>query len=495
MRKLAFDNDLYIKMQSEKIEERISQFGNKLYLELGGKLFDDYHASRILPGFQPDTKIKMLLKLKDRIEVMISINANDIEKNKVRSDLGITYDQDTIRLIDAFKAIDLYVGCVVITQYNNQASALAFKNKLEKLNIKVILHYPIANYPSNVSHIVSEEGYGLNEYHNTTRDLIIITAPGPGSGKMATCLSQMYHDNKRNIMSGYAKFETFPVWNLPLKHPINLAYEAATADLKDVNMIDPFHLESYNTLAVNYNRDVEVFPVLKTLFEKILGSCPYKSPTDMGVNMIGYCISDNDEAVLASKNEIIRRYYSALVNNRKDLASINEVNQIELIMNQANIDTTFRKVVTYANKKAEENNCPCCAIELSDGTVITGKTSSLLGAVSSCLLNTLKHLAGIDDSEFLILPSVIEPIQKLKINNLGNSNPRLHPDEILIALAVSSTNNKNSELALSQLEKLKGCEIHSTVILQEVDVNTLKKLGMNLTQNPIYQSKKLYHKR
>lgn len=495
MHKLAFDHDLYIKLQSEKIEERIKQFGNKLYLEFGGKLFDDFHASRVLPGFQPDSKVKMLLKLKERVEMVIVINANDIEKNKVRGDLNITYDQDVIRLIDAFRAIDLYVGSVVIAQYNNQPLALQFKNKLESLDVNVVLHYPIVNYPSNVAYIISEEGYGKNEYIETTRELIVITAPGPGSGKMATCLSQLYHDHQKGIKAGYAKFETFPIWNLPLKHPVNLAYEAATANLNDVNMIDPFHLEAYNQTAVNYNRDVEVFPVLNTLFEKILGTSPYKSPTDMGVNMIGFCISDDENARYASNNEIIRRYYHALVNHRKDLTSKEEVEKIELIMNQARIDSTFRKVTLAAKAKYELTNTPCCAIELNDGTIITGKTSSLLGAVSACILNALKHLANIDDQQVVIAPNVIEPIQKLKVNNLGNNNPRLHPDEILIALAVSSTTNEYSLKALKQLDKLKFCEIHSTVILPEVDVATLKKLGMHLTQDPIYQSKKLYHKK
>lgn len=494
MRTIAFDNEKYMKMQSERIIERISEFGNKLYLELGGKLFDDYHAARILPGFKPDTKLKMLLQLKDRIEVMICINANDIEKNKVRSDLDITYEQDVYRLIDAYQSVGLRVGCVVLTQYTHQPDAFKFKEKLEKLGITVIEHYLIENYPHNVSLIISEQGYGKNQHYLTQKDLIIVTAPGPGSGKMATCMSQMYHDNKLGISSGYAKFETFPVWNLPLKHPVNLAYEAATADLKDVNMIDPFHLESYQETAVNYNRDVEVFPVLQTLFEKLLGKCPYQSPTDMGVNMIGYCISNDESACYASKDEIIRRYYNALVNHRKDLATVEEVFQIERIMDQINIDSSFRKVVEIAKTKEEQTGLPACAIELSDGTLITGKTSSLLGCVSACILNALKHLANIDDKTFLILPHVIEPIQQLKVNNLGNSNPRLHPEEVLIALAVSSLTNPLAKLALEQLPKLKECEIHSTVILQDSDVKTLKKMGMYLTQEPIYQSKRLYHK-
>lgn len=495
MNKIAFDSKMYVQLQSEKIQERINHFDNKLYLEFGGKLFDDNHASRVLPGFEPDVKVKMLLALKERVEIVIVINASDIEKNKMRSDLGITYDLDVLRLIDAFRSIDLYVGSVVIGQYASQPAADAFKKKLESLGINVVIHYPIAGYPSNVGYIVSDEGFGKNEYIETTRELVVVTAPGPGSGKMATCLSQMYHDYKRGIKSGYAKFETFPIWNLPLKHPVNLAYEAATADLNDVNMIDPFHLEAYGKMAVNYNRDVEVFPVLNTLFEKIAGESPYKSPTDMGVNMVGNCIVDEDAACQASKQEIIRRYFSALCDMRLDRATEDTVSKIQILMNQSGISTEDRPCVKAALEKAEETGRPAVAIELNDGTIITGKTSNLLGASSAALLNSLKYLGQIHDSIPLISPSVIEPIQQLKTGHLGNNNPRLHTDEVLIALAIAATNNPISHVAMKQLEKLKGAEIHSTVLLSEVDINTFKKLKMNLTSEPQYQTKKLYHKR
>lgn len=495
MNKIAFDCEKYLKNQSEKIQERIQCFDNKLYLEFGGKLFDDHHASRVLPGFEPDSKVKMLLEMKERVEIVIVINASDIEKNKIRSDLGITYDLDVLRLIDAFRSIDLYVGSVVIAQYNNQAAADAFKKRLEALGINVVMHYPILGYPSNVSFIVSDEGFGRNEYIETSRELVVVTAPGPGSGKMATCLSQLYHDYKRGIKSGYAKFETFPIWNLPLKHPVNLAYEAATADLNDINMIDPFHLEAYNQTVVNYNRDVEVFPVLNTLFEKIAGVSPYKSPTDMGVNMAGYCIADDEAARYASNQEIIRRYYNALCDLRKDRGTEETVQKIELLMNQAGIAKTDRKCVEVALNKAELTDKPAVAIELNDGKIVTGKTSDLLGASSAALLNALKYLGGINDNIPLISPSVIEPIQQLKIGHLGNNNPRLHTDEVLIALAIAATNNPISHFAMKQLEKLKGAEVHSTVLLSEVDANTFKKLKMNLTSEPQYQTKKLYHKR
>lgn len=495
MNKIAFDCEKYLKNQSEKIQERIQCFDNKLYLEFGGKLFDDHHASRVLPGFEPDSKVKMLLEMKERVEIVIVINASDIEKNKIRSDLGITYDLDVLRLIDAFRSIDLYVGSVVIAQYNNQAAADAFKKRLEALGINVVMHYPILGYPSNVSFIVSDEGFGRNEYIETSRELVVVTAPGPGSGKMATCLSQLYHDYKRGIKSGYAKFETFPIWNLPLKHPVNLAYEAATADLNDINMIDPFHLEAYNQTVVNYNRDVEVFPVLNTLFEKIAGVSPYKSPTDMGVNMAGYCIADDEAARYASNQEIIRRYYNALCDLRKDRGTEETVQKIELLMNQAGISKTDRRCVEVALNKAELTEKPAVAIELNDGKIVTGKTSDLLGASSAALLNALKYLGGINDNIPLISPSVIEPIQQLKIGHLGNNNPRLHTDEVLIALAIAATNNPISHFAMKQLEKLKGAEVHSTVLLSEVDANTFKKLKMNLTSEPQYQTKKLYHKR
>lgn len=495
MKKIAFDNDKYISMQSKHIEERIAQFGGKLYLEFGGKLFDDFHAARVLPGFMPDSKVKMLGQMKEKVELIIVISANDIEKNKVRSDLGITYDLDCLRLIDAFRSIDFYVGSVVITHYAKQPTADQFKKKLEGLGIKVALHYPIQGYPANVSHIVSDEGYGLNDYIETERELVVVTAPGPGSGKMAVCLSQLYHDSKRGIKSGYAKFETFPIWNIPLKHPVNLAYEAATADLNDINMIDPFHLEAYGIQAINYNRDVEVFPVLNTLFEKIQGHSPYKSPTDMGVNMVGNCIIDNDAAYKASYEEIVRRYYNALVDLRKDRGTEEAVSKIELIMNKAGITATdVRPVVKAALDKAEETGGPAVAIELEDGTIVTGKTSPLLGASSACLLNALKISAGIDDNVHLIAREVIEPVQKLKTDILGNRNPRLHVDEILIALSITAINNPVTRKALEHLKKLQCCEVHSSVILAEIDVLTFRKLGFNLTQEPKYNTKRLYHK-
>jgi len=492
--KIGFDNEKYLKMQSEHIRERIESFGGKLYLEFGGKLFDDFHASRVLPGFAPDSKINMLTQLKSQAEIVIVINANDIEKNKVRGDLGITYDADVLRLIDAFRGYGLYVGSVVLTQYASQPSAEAYQKKLENLGLKVYRHYTIPGYPANIPLIVSDEGYGKNEYIETERSLVVITAPGPGSGKMATCLSQLYHENKRGIKAGYAKFETFPIWNLPLKHPVNLAYEAATADLNDVNMIDPFHLEAYGDLTVNYNRDVEVFPVLNAMFESILGKSPYKSPTDMGVNMAGNCIIDDDVVRDAANQEIIRRYYNTLCQLRTGEADNEQVLKIELLMKQAGITTENRPVIAAALNKAEATGQPAAAMELPTGKVITGKTSSLLGASSALLLNALKELGGIEDRIELISPSIIEPIQDLKVNHLGNHNPRLHTDEVLIALSICAATDPLAEIAMQQLEKLKGCEVHSSVILSQVDMNTFRKLGVNLTCEPVYQSKKLYHK-
>ena len=494
MQKIGFDNDKYLKMQSEHIKERIESFGGKLYLEFGGKLFDDFHASRVLPGFAPDSKIRMLAQLKDDAEIVIAINADDIAKNKVRGDLGITYDADVLRLIDAFRGYGLFVGSVVLTRYASQPSADAFIKKLESLGLKVYRHYSIPGYPANIPLIVSDEGYGKNEYIETQKSLIVVTAPGPGSGKMATCLSQLYHDNKRGIKAGYAKFETFPVWNLPLKHPVNLAYEAATADLNDVNMIDPFQLEAYGQMTVNYNRDVEVFPVLNAMFETILGESPYKSPTDMGVNMVGNCIIDDDVVSDAAKQEIIRRYYNALCQQRQGNCGEDQALKIDLLMKQAGITIEDRPVVKAAVDKAELTGEPAAAIELPDGQVITGKTSSLLGASSAMLLNALKTLGGIDDRIELISPSIIEPIQDLKVNHLGNHNPRLHTDEVLIALSICAVTDPLAETAMQQIEKLKGCEVHSSVILAQVDTNTFRKLGVNLTCEPVYQSKKLYHK-
>lgn len=493
MCKLCFDNEKYVQMQSQKIKERISHYG-KLYMEFGGKLFDDFHASRVLPGFKPDSKLKMLLQLKDDAELLIVISAYDILNNKVRNDLGISYDQDVLRLIDAFNSVQLEVNSVVVTQYNSEPDVDAFIEHLQKLNIKVYKHYNIKGYPSNVELVASDEGFGKNEFVETTKSLVVVTAPGPGSGKMATCLSQLYHENKRGTKAGYAKFETFPIWNLPLKHPVNLAYEAATADLNDVNMIDPFHLEAYGTLAVNYNRDVEVFPVLDSLFKKIWGESPYKSPTDMGVNMIGYCIYDNEEAIRSAEQEIIRRYYSAkakFVKNGEN--NENEIYKIELLLKQANVTLEKRPVIARSLKKAEETGAPATAIELADGRIITGKTSSLLGASAAMLLNALKALAGIPDNQPLISPAIIEPLQDLKLKHLGNSNPRLHTDEILVALAICAVTSPSAQLAMNQLEKLKDCEMHSSVLLANVDYTTLKRLGIRLSCEPRYHTKKLYH--
>ena len=493
MNKIGFDNAKYVQLQSQNIRDRISQFGGKLYLEFGGKLFDDYHASRVLPGFRPDSKVRMLLEMKDDAEIVIAISADDIERNKRRGDLGITYDEDTLRLIDAFRGIGLYVGSVVITPYRSQPAAELFQKRLETLGVRVYRHYIIPDYPSNVELIVSENGFGKNDYIETERSLVVVTAPGPGSGKMATCLSQLYHEHRRGVNAGYAKFETFPIWNVPLKHPINLAYEAATADLDDINMIDPFHLEAYGETTVNYNRDVEIFPVLNAILTRIFGESAYKSPTDMGVNMAGYCITDDEACREASKQEIIRRYYAAACSLRQGLGTPEEVRKIELIMNSIGLSSDDRPVVAKALEKAEKTGGPAVAIELPDGTIITGKTSSLLGASSACLMNALKYLAGIDKKLLLIAPGVIEPIQHLKVEHLGNHNPRLHTDELLIALSICAVTNPLVELAIDQLDKLRGCEAHSTVILSRVDENLFSKLGVNITYEPRYQAKKLYH--
>lgn len=491
--KIGFDNQKYLTMQSEHIRERINQFGDKLYLEFGGKLFDDYHASRVLPGFAPDSKLRMLLQLADQAEIVIAISAADIEKNKVRQDLGITYDVDVLRLIQEFQDKGLYVGSVVITQYSSQSSADLFKTKLEHMGIRVYRHYCIEGYPSNIPLIVSDEGYGKNEYIETTRPLVIITAPGPGSGKMATCLSQLYHENKRGIKAGYAKFETFPIWNLPLKHPVNLAYEAATADLNDVNMIDPFHLEAYGTTTVNYNRDVDIFPVLNAIFEGIYGQSPYKSPTDMGVNMAGFCIFDDDACRAASNQEIIRRYYQALNRLAKEEGNSDEVYKINLLMKQAKITPDMRNVVAPCLKRAQELSAPAAAMELEDGTIVTGKTSSLLGASAALLLNAIKVLGGIPHDVHLIAPSAIEPIQALKTNYLGSKNPRLHTDEVLIALSMCAATAPTAKKALDQLPRLKGCQVHTSVMLSNVDIKVFGKLGIELTSEPVYEHKRLYH--
>ncbi len=490
--KIGFDNQKYLTMQSEHIRDRIAQFGDKLYLEFGGKLFDDYHASRVLPGFAPDSKLKMLLQLADQAEIVIAINAADIEKNKVRHDLGITYDLDVLRLIQEFQDTGLYVGSVVITRYSGQPAADLFKTKLEKLGIKVYRHYPIEGYPNNISYIVSDEGYGKNDYIETSKPLVIITAPGPGSGKMATCLSQLYHENKRGIKAGYAKFETFPIWNIPLKHPVNLAYEAATADLNDVNMIDPFHLEAYGVTTVNYNRDVEIYPVLAAMFEGIYGHCPYKSPTDMGVNMAGNCIVDDEACQEASRQEIIRRYYQALNRLAKDEGTKEEVYKIELLMKQAKLTANMRSVVPVANELAEKNGSPAAALELPDGKIVTGKTSSLLGASAAVLLNAVKELGGIADDIHLISPTFIEPIQGLKTGYLGSKNPRLHTDEVLIALSMCAATDENARLAMEQLPKLRGCQLHTSVMLSSVDIKMFKKLGLQLTCEPYYESNRIY---
>ena len=489
--KIGFDNDKYLRMQSEHIRERISKFGDKLYLEFGGKLFDDYHASRVLPGFQPDSKLRMLLQLADQAEIVIAISAADIEKNKIRGDLGITYDVDVLRLIQAFRDAGLYVGSVVIPRYTNAADQ--FKSKLEAMGIKVYRHYSIDGYPANVPLIVSEDGYGKNEYIETTRPLVIVTAPGPGSGKMATCLSQLYHENRRGVKAGYAKFETFPIWNLPLNHPVNLAYEAATADLNDVNMIDPFHLEAYGKTTVNYNRDVEIFPVLSAMFEGIYGSCPYKSPTDMGVNMAGNCIVDDEVCREAGRQEIIRRWYTTMDRLVKGESRKSEVTKIEFLMKQAGVSTANRPVVHAALLKAEVTGAPAAAIELPDGRIVTGKTSELLGASAAVLLNAVKTLGDIPDEIKLISPTVIEPVQALKINYLGSKNPRLHTDEILIALSMNAASDPNAAKALEQLKKLRGCQAHTSVMLSEVDIRILNKLGLQLTSEPRYENKKIYH--
>lgn len=485
MYKLGFDNEKYLKMQSSRIKERINEFGGKLYLEFGGKLFDDYHASRVLPGFQPDSKLQMLLQLKDQAEIVIVISADDIEKSKVRGDLGITYDTEVFRLIDSFKSRGLLVGSVVLTMYVSTPKVVAFEENLKKNGIMTYRHYLIDGYPANTSMIVSDDGFGKNDYIETQRELVVITAPGPGSGKMAVCLSQLYHDNKRGIKAGYAKYETFPIWNLPLNHPVNMAYEAATADLDDVNMIDPWHLDAYGVTTVNYNRDVEIFPVLKTTFDKIYGTCPYKSPTDMGVNMAGNCIFDDEAVRAASNEEIIRRYFTAKCNNLRGQNNKNEIYKLDLLMNNAGLTTADRPCTVPAEELAEQTNAPAAAIELSDGKIICGKTSSLLGCASAMLLNALKELAGIEDSALLINPEIIKPIQELKVNHLGNQNPRLHTDEILVALAISAVTDNNASLALNQISKLKDCEMHSSVLLSSVDENVLKQLGIRVTCSPV----------
>ena len=492
--RVGFDHDQYTAMQSEHIRHRIQAFGGKLYLDLGGKLFDDFHASRVLPGFRPDSKVAMLLNLKDQAELVIAINADDIEKSKVRGDLGITYDADVLRLIDAFRGIGLYVGSVVLTRWREQRTAVAFKQRLESLGVRVFRHFPIEGYPYDVKHIVSDEGFGANEYVETSRPLVLVTAPGPGSGKMAVCLSQLYQEHQRGVQAGYAKFETFPIWNLPLKHPVNVAYEAATVDLDDVNMIDPFHLEAYGQTTVNYNRDIEIFPVLRAVFEKIYGHSPYQSPTDMGVNMAGNCITDDEACRAAALQEIIRRYYAARCAVRQGRALQTEVEKLQLLLQQMNLSDDDRPVIAAARARAQETGAPALAIELPDGRIVTGKTSALLGPSAAVLLNALKTLGGIEKETPLISPAVIGPIQELKCHYLGNHNPRLHSDEILVALSICAASHETAARAMRQLPLLAHCEAHSTVILPQVDDNVFKRLKMNLTCDPHYQSRKLYHK-
>ncbi|MDR2698160.1 MAG: DUF1846 domain-containing protein [Candidatus Methanoplasma sp.] len=490
--KTGFDNEKYVRVQSENIIERINRFGGKLYLEFGGKLFDDYHASRVLPGFRPDSKIEMLMQIKDSVEAIIAVNANDIVKNKIRGDLGITYDMEVLRLIDSFRERGMFVESVVMTHYSSQPAADAFGKKLKNLGIRVYRHYPIEGYPLDVENIVSENGYGKDEFVKTSRPLIVVTAPGPGSGKMAVCLSQLYNENKRGVPAGYAKFETFPIWNMPIKHPINLAYEAATVDLGDVNMIDPFHLEAYGESAVNYNRDIEIFPVLNSMLEKILGESPYKSPTDMGVNMAGYCITDGEAASRASRLEVIRRYYDILKNRKQGAASDEMVSKMEFLMKNAGITSAERGIIPAVTARAGSLDLPVSGIELEDGTIITGKTSALLGASSAAILNAVKTVAGIDDGVLLISPDILKPIQELKTKNLGFTNTTLHVDEMLIALSISAQTDPVAKAALEQIPKLRGCEMHSSVILSSVDDSILRRLGLNVTCEPVYQTNSLY---
>ena len=492
--RIGFDHDRYTTMQSEHIRQRIAQFGGKLYLELGGKLFDDNHASRVLPGFRPDSKMLMLLQLKEQVELVIAINADDIEKSKVRGDLGITYDLEVLRLIDAFRDIGLYVGSVVMTRWRDQHSAVMFKQRLENLGVRVFRHFPIDGYPYEVEAIVSDEGFGRNEYVETTRPLVLVTAPGPGSGKMAVCLSQLYQEHQRGVQAGYAKFETFPIWNLPLNHPVNIAYEAATADLEDSNMIDSYHLEAYGEMAVNYNRDVEIFPVLKAVFERIYGESPYKSPTDMGVNMVGKCIYDDDVVRAAACQEIIRRYFAARCALVQGRAQQHEVDKLQRVMQKTGLTSDMRPVVAAARNRAEETEEPALAVELPDGRIVTGKTSDLMGPSAAVVLNALKALGNLNDEVNLISPMVIEPIQSLKCDYLGNHNPRLHSDEVLVALSISAATDEKAALAMAQLPKLAGCEAHSTVILSQVDDNIFRRLKVNLTCDAKYQTHKLYHK-
>ncbi len=491
----GFDHGLYTKLQSQQILERIELFGGKLYLEFGGKLFDDHHASRVLPGFLPDSKIRMLRTLQDQAEVLVVINADDIEKNKLRGDLGITYDADVLRLIDAFRATGLKSDAVVITRYAGQAHANAFRKRLKSLGVRVYLHFYIEGYPSDVAHIVSEKGFGKNDHVETDRPLVLVTAPGPGSGKMAVCMSQLYQHHQRGFRAGYAKFETFPIWNLPLKHPVNVAYEAATADLNDVTMIDPFHLEAYGVTAVNYNRDIEIFPVLTRIFERIWGESPYCSPTDMSVNMAGMCISDDEAVRAAARQEVLRRYFTASCDLRKGLWREEGVEKLRILLRQLNLTDDDRPVVGTARLREKQTDAPAAAIELPDGEIVTGKTSPLLGASAAMLLNALKKLAGIPKAERLITPEVIGPVQELKCTYLGNRNPRLHTDEVLVALSITAASSPAAAKAVLQLPRLRGCEVHTSVILSQVDEKVFRSLGVNLTSDPRYQAQRLFHGR
>ena len=493
-KKIGFDNAKYLRTQSEHIRERIAQFGGRLYLEFGGKLYDDFHASRVLPGFQPDSKLRMLLQMKKDVEIVIAINAADIEQNRIRGDLGITYDTDVLRLIGLFRKKGLYVGSVVLTQFTGETAAEKFQKRLETLGIRVYRHYTIEGYPCNRNLILSEDGFGRNEYIEVSRKLVVVTAPGPGSGKMAVCLSQIYQEHQRGNEAGYAKFETFPIWNLPLKHPVNVAYEAATADLNDINMIDPFHLEAHGVTTVNYNRDVEVFPVLNAMFDQIYGKSPYQSPTDMGVNMAGFCIVDDDVVCEAASQEIIRRFYNTRCAQRQGYAEADAVYKLELLMQQANLTDESRPVIGKARAVAEQTGEPAAALQLPNGKIVTGRTTDLMGPASTMLLNALKALGKINDDILLLSPTVIEPIQHLKVDHLGNENPRLHTDETLVALSISAATNPTAERAMTQLAKLRGCEMHSTVILSQVDERTLRRLGINLTCEPQFQSNRLYQK-
>ena len=492
--KMPFDSKKYLKIQRENILKRIAKFGDKLYLEFGGKLFDDYHASRVLPGFEPDLKLQMLLGIKDKAEIVIVVNANDINSNKMRGDLNITYQEDVLRLIDAYKEVGLYVSGVVISFYQELPNVLEFEQILKNNNIPTYHHFKINGYPQNIPLIVSDEGLGKNEYVKTTRPLVVVTAPGPGSGKMATCLSQIYLDNKNGVHSGYAQYETFPVWNLPLNHQVNLAYETATIDLNDINMIDPYHLEAYGITAINYNRDVEVFPLLKAIFEKIYGKTPYNSPTDMGVNMVGLAISDDKAVQEASKKEMIRRYYDTNVKIFLGKLPPEAIEKMEMLLNKANVNIEDRKCVKKAVETHMKENEPSAAIELKNGKIITGHRSESLGASAAMLLNALKSLAKIDKNLFLLSPSVVNPMNDLKLNYLHKQFSRLRAEEILLALSIQALNNPLAELALKQLPKLKGCEMHSSTLLSQVDLVTLRRLGINVTQEAANYQKKLYFK-